>query len=169
MSLDNVLAIVAAAHGSTPLIIFGLIVSIPLVVAGSHLILKIIDKFPALIWIGAALIGWVAGEILSGDTLIADHEPSSAILIIGLVVCIPLIINFSSILNFFLRYPALIWLFGAGCGWIGHEVTSNPAMQATFADLPLHNMTEYLSAFGAIYVVGLAWLIERRSHVPAAA
>lgn len=67
MSLDNVIAIAAAAKGSMPLIIFGLVVSVPLVVFGSTLLLKVIDRFPILVWAGAALLGWVAGEIFVED------------------------------------------------------------------------------------------------------
>ena len=67
MSLDNVLAIAAAAKGSVGLIIFGLLASIPLVVAGSQLILTMLTRFPILVWAGAALLGWVAGEIFTHD------------------------------------------------------------------------------------------------------
>ncbi len=67
MSLDNVVAIAAAAKGSMPLIIFGLVISIPLVVFGSAVLLKVIERFPVLIWAGAALLGWVAGDIISDD------------------------------------------------------------------------------------------------------
>lgn len=64
MSLDNVLAIAAAAHGDPNLIIFGLIVSIPLVVGGATLITSLLTRFPILVWAGAALLGWIAGELI---------------------------------------------------------------------------------------------------------
>ena len=67
MSLDNVLAIAAAARGNTWLIIFGLAVSIPLIVAGATLIMALLTRFPILVWAGAALLGWVAGELLVED------------------------------------------------------------------------------------------------------
>jgi YjbE family integral membrane protein len=67
MSLDNVLAIAAAAKGSVGLIIFGLLASIPLVIAGSKLILTVLHRYPILVWAGALLLGWVAGEIFSHD------------------------------------------------------------------------------------------------------
>ncbi|ALK08860.1 TerC family protein [Blastochloris viridis] len=71
MSLDNVIAIAAVADGSIVLIAFGLIVSIPLIVAGSAVLMRILERYPALIWAGAALLGWVAGEIFAEDPLIA--------------------------------------------------------------------------------------------------
>ena len=68
MSLDNVIAIAAAAKGDMTLIILGLIISVPLVVFGSTILLKIIDRFPLLVWAGAALLGWVAGDIFVEDS-----------------------------------------------------------------------------------------------------
>jgi YjbE family integral membrane protein len=67
MSLDNVLAIAAAAKGYPWLIAFGLAVSIPLIVAGATLIMALLHKFPILVWAGAALLGWIAGELLVED------------------------------------------------------------------------------------------------------
>jgi YjbE family integral membrane protein len=164
MSLDNVLAIVAAAHGSTAMIIFGLAISIPLVAAGSHLILKVIDRFPALIWIGAALIGWVAGEIMAGESLIAGWDAASAMLMIVLVLFVPVILKFNVILRFFIRYPALLWLFGAVCGWAGNRLASDGVWVASLSALPLHNLIDFLPAFGAVYVVALARLVQWTKH-----
>ena len=67
MSLDNVLAIAAVAKDSVPLLVAGLIISIPLIVVGASLITKLLEKFPILVWAGAALLGWVAGEMLDSD------------------------------------------------------------------------------------------------------
>lgn len=67
MSLDNVLAIAAAAGGDWRLIVFGLIISIPLVIGGSTLIVSLLTRYPALVWAGAALLGWVAGELLATE------------------------------------------------------------------------------------------------------
>ena len=63
MSLDNVLGVAAAANGSLVLLVFGLLVSVPLVIAGSALILKLIERFPILIVGGGALLGYIAGEM----------------------------------------------------------------------------------------------------------
>ena len=67
MSLDNVIAVAAAAKGSTTLLILGLAISIPLVIFGSTLMIKLMDRFPIIITLGAALIGWVGGETIASD------------------------------------------------------------------------------------------------------
>lgn len=67
MSLDNVIAIAAAAHGDVLLIVFGLAVSIPMIVAGAAVLMKVLERFPVLVWAGAALLGWIAGEIMIED------------------------------------------------------------------------------------------------------
>ena len=67
MSLDNVIAVAAAAKGSMTLLIMGLAISIPLVIFGSQLMIKLMDRFPIIIWFGAGLIGWVAGETIVSD------------------------------------------------------------------------------------------------------
>jgi YjbE family integral membrane protein len=67
MSLDNVIAIAAAAKGSMSLLIIGLSISIPLIVAGAALIMSLLDRFPILIWAGGALLGWIAGEVIATD------------------------------------------------------------------------------------------------------
>jgi YjbE family integral membrane protein len=67
MSLDNVIAVAAAAGGSVLLLILGLAISIPLVIFGATLLLKLMERFPVIITIGGALIGWVAGEMLVTD------------------------------------------------------------------------------------------------------
>lgn len=72
MSLDNVIAIAGAAEAADPqhriaLVIFGLVVSIPLIVWGSTLVLKLLDRFPIIVTIGAALLGWIAGGLIIND------------------------------------------------------------------------------------------------------
>lgn len=67
MSLDNVIAVAAAANGSVPLLILGLAVSIPLIVAGAALIMALLTRLPVLVWAGAALLGWIAGEVIATD------------------------------------------------------------------------------------------------------
>jgi YjbE family integral membrane protein len=72
MSLDNVIAIAGAAEAADPehrlaLVIFGLVVSIPLIVWGSQLVLRLLDRFPIVITLGAALLGWIAGGLIIND------------------------------------------------------------------------------------------------------
>jgi YjbE family integral membrane protein len=67
MSLDNVLAIAAVAKDSTVLLVLGLAISIPLIIAGAALIMAILERAPVLVWAGAALLGWVAGEMILSD------------------------------------------------------------------------------------------------------
>lgn len=68
MCLDNVIAVAATAQGDTTLLIFGLALSIPLVLFGSTLMIKLMERFPWIVLLGAGLIGWVAGE-----TIVNDH------------------------------------------------------------------------------------------------
>jgi YjbE family integral membrane protein len=67
MSLDNVIAVAAAANGQLSLLILGLAVSIPMIIAGAALIMLVLDRFPILVWLGAMLLGWIAGDVISSD------------------------------------------------------------------------------------------------------
>jgi len=82
LSFDNMVAVAAAAKGSTLLLIIGLALSIPMVVLGSTLVLKVIERFPLIVWLGAALLGFIAGEVCVSDsglqTWAADLAISSA-------------------------------------------------------------------------------------------
>jgi YjbE family integral membrane protein len=72
MSLDNVIGVAAAAKGNVPLLVIGLVISIPLIIFGSTIILKLMNRFPIIITAGAALLGWVAGEMVLTDPAIHD-------------------------------------------------------------------------------------------------
>lgn len=72
MSLDNVIAIAAAARGHAELFIFGLLLSIPLIIMGAQLLTSIIERFPLLVWLGAALLGWIAAEMILGDVAVVQ-------------------------------------------------------------------------------------------------
>jgi YjbE family integral membrane protein len=72
MSLDNVLAVAAAAKGSVELLIIGIAISIPLIMAGSAMMLWLLDRFPILVIAGSALLGWIAGEL-------AVHDPIAGV------------------------------------------------------------------------------------------
>lgn len=70
MSLDNVMAVAAAANGSLTLVFLGLVISMPIVVAGSAVIMALLNRLPALIWCGAALLGWIAGGVIATDAAV---------------------------------------------------------------------------------------------------
>jgi len=73
MGLDNVLAVAGAAHGSFLLVVLGLLISIPIVIWGSQLILKWIERFPSIIYLGAAVLAWTAAKMISGEELVAAY------------------------------------------------------------------------------------------------
>ena len=73
MSLDNVIAIAAAAGGNMALLVLGLAISIPLIVAGAALIMALLDRFPILVWAGAALLGWIVGEVIATDPVVVGY------------------------------------------------------------------------------------------------
>lgn len=80
MSLDNVVAIAGAAEGAAhghqmPLVIFGLLVSIPIIVWGSQLVIRLMDRFPVIITVGAMLLGWIAGTMAYGDPGLQPYRP----------------------------------------------------------------------------------------------
>src|SRR5690606_3314233 len=71
MSLDNVIAVAGAAKGDITLVIFGILVSVPIIVWGSRQVLKLMDRFPIVITLGGGLLGWIAGEMLVSDVAVA--------------------------------------------------------------------------------------------------
>ena len=72
MSLDNVIGVVAAARDNLVLLVFGIAIGIPLIIFGSTLMLKVMDRYPLLVVFGAALLGYIAGEMLVGDPAVQD-------------------------------------------------------------------------------------------------
>ncbi len=79
MSLDNVIAIAGAARDSLSLVIFGLVISVPIIVWGSKFVMKLMDRFPVAIVIGAGLLGWIAGAMIVTDAIIKEWVNSNAI------------------------------------------------------------------------------------------
>ncbi len=73
MSLDNVIAVAATAQGNMVLLVLGLAISIPLVIFGSTLMIKLMERFPVIVTLGAALIGWVGGETIVNDNLVHGY------------------------------------------------------------------------------------------------
>jgi len=85
MSLDNVIAIAGAAEQADPsqrtgLIIFGLLVSVPFIIFGAQIILKLLDRFPFIVTAGAALLGWIAGGLIVGDPIAEPILPAGDLL-----------------------------------------------------------------------------------------
>jgi len=78
MSLDNVIAVAAAAKGSITLLVLGLAISIPLVIFGATMLMKLMDRWPIIITIGAALLGWVAGDMAVTDPVVKDWVEANA-------------------------------------------------------------------------------------------
>lgn len=73
MSLDNAIAIAAAAKGDTTLIILGLLISIPLIIFGATLIMALLQRFPIIVVAGGGLLGWIAGEVIATDPAYAQQ------------------------------------------------------------------------------------------------
>ena len=96
MSLDNVLAVAAAAKGNLPLLVLGLLISIPLIIFGATLLTKVMERFPIIITVGAALLGFLAGEMLVTDPAVtaqfgvASHTTELVAGAIGAVLVVAL-------------------------------------------------------------------------------
>ena len=89
MGMDNVLAVAGAAHGSALLVVLGLIISIPIVVWGSTLIIRWIERFPGLLYIGGAVLAWTAAKMMLGEPLVEEwlaHQPALRAAIYVLVI-----------------------------------------------------------------------------------
>ena len=113
MSLDNVIAVAAAAKGSLLLLVLGITISIPPVVLGSTIMLYILDRFPILVIVGSGLLGWVAGELAVEDTLTHAWLTANAPLLIEL--------------------RTLSMLRGGGWGWASVEFAAEVAVAGDFA------------------------------------
>ena len=77
MSLDNALAITAAAKGDIGLVVFGLLLSVPIIIWGSALIIRLMERFPIIITAGAGLLGWLGGGLMISDRLLVEYTASS--------------------------------------------------------------------------------------------
>lgn len=126
MSLDNVLAVAAVARDSYLLLIIGLLISIPIIIAGSQLLVWVMTKFPAFVYIGAALIAWTAGEMINGDKKVAPliynfgHEKLAemyevSVEQLGSINIPPSVLKVPESLEWLL--PAIITVFVCAFGW----------------------------------------------------
>jgi YjbE family integral membrane protein len=116
MSVDNVIAIAGAAEGAggshkMPLVIFGLLVSIPIIVWGSQLVIKLMDRFPLVITIGGMLLGWIAGTMAVTDPAVVNHLPNVAAAREGALPEVVAAVRYGA----GIAGAALVWVIGA---WI---------------------------------------------------
>jgi YjbE family integral membrane protein len=81
MSLDNVMAVAATAHGDLVLVMFGIGLSIPMVICGSSLLARLMDQFPWIVWLGGGVLGWVAGELIVDDIIVQRWTAPFAVLL----------------------------------------------------------------------------------------
>jgi YjbE family integral membrane protein len=101
MSLDNVLAMAAAAHGHLWMLMVGLVITVPVILFGSALLMKLMERFPVFVMIGAALIGWVAGEMVISDPAIKDWVDVHAAILhsVSPIFCAAFVIGTGKILE----------------------------------------------------------------------
>ncbi|RPF49650.1 YjbE family integral membrane protein [Thermodesulfitimonas autotrophica] len=89
MSLDNVLAVAGAAHGNICLVIFGLLLSIPILISGSQLVSLLVEKYPLLLFVGAAVLAWTAGKMLVEDRLVHQLVANSQTAFLPVKILVP--------------------------------------------------------------------------------
>ncbi|MDR1528854.1 MAG: TerC family protein [Burkholderiales bacterium] len=95
MSLDNVIAVAAAAHGHMALAVFGIAVSIPVIVWGSQFVLKLLTRYPVIVYFGGALLGWIGGRMLMSDPALAsitEHLPPYSALVAAVVGAVMVVV-----------------------------------------------------------------------------
>ena len=102
MSVDNVIAIAGAATGAgeqhqLPLVIFGLLVSVPIIIWGSQMVLKLMDRFPIIITIGGMLLGWIAGTMAHTDPAVVDWLPQTKTWYYGLGIAGALLVYLAGV------------------------------------------------------------------------
>jgi YjbE family integral membrane protein len=125
MGVDNVLAVGGAAQGSLLLVVLGLAISVPIVVWGSTLVLKWVDRFPAIMWAGAGVLGWTAAKMIAGEPLVApwfaahpDARTALYALVVGGLVAIPLWRSLAPDHRALLAVLALLVAWLTAFGWV---------------------------------------------------
>jgi len=99
MGLDNVLAVAGAAHGSYLLVVAGLVISVPIVVWGSSVVLKLVDRFPAVVYVGAAVLVWTAVKMIHGEPLVQPWLAASQGLGVLAYLAIPIVLGAAFLRN----------------------------------------------------------------------
>ena len=130
MGVDNVLAVGGAAHGSMLLVLIGLAISIPIVIWGSTLVLKWVERYPAILWVGAAVLGWTAAKMIASEPLLAgmlrDHRALRVALyavIVGGLVAAPVLRLLRPSHRYQLATLVLVVVWLAVFGWLDDRLS----------------------------------------------
>jgi len=99
MGLDNVLAVAGAAHGSYLLVVAGLVISVPIVVWGSTVVLKVVDRFPGVVYVGAAVLVWTAVKMIGAEPLVKPTLQAAPLLGALLYLAIPIVLGLAFVRN----------------------------------------------------------------------
>lgn len=131
MGVDNVLAVAGAAHGSMLLVLIGLAVSVPIVIWGSTLVLKWVERYPAILWLGAAVLGWTGAKMIASEPFVAaalqGHTLLRALLyavIVGGLVAVPAYRTLHRSQRFELAMLIGVALWLAGFGWLDDVISA---------------------------------------------
>jgi YjbE family integral membrane protein len=164
MGVDNVLAVAGAAHGSMLLVVIGLGISVPIVIWGSTLVLKWVERYPAILWLGAAVLGWTGAKMIASEPLVAsvlsDQRALRALLyavIVGGLVAVPLSRQLRAQQRFeiALLLGIIVWL--TGFGWLDDVLTArvDPAGAWTWDE----SIVDLVRWLGWIPIV--IWILRR--------
>lgn len=131
MGVDNVLAVGGASHGSLLLVVIGLAVSVPIVIWGSTLVLKWVERYPAILWLGAAVLGWTGARMIASEPLIAAalyaHVALRLLLyalIVGGLVAVPLFRTLHPSHRFHLAALIVLAAWLAAFGWLDDRLSA---------------------------------------------
>jgi hypothetical protein len=131
MGVDNVLAVGGAAHGSMLLVVIGLAVSVPIVISGSTLVLKWVERYPAILWLGAAVLGWTGAKMIASEPLLAgtlqEHRALRGllyVLIVGGLVAVPVFRMLRPSQRFPLAALIVVAAWLAIFGWLDDAIST---------------------------------------------
>jgi YjbE family integral membrane protein len=131
MGVDNVLAVGGAAHGSMLLVVIGLAVSVPIVIWGSTLVLKWVERYPAILWLGAAVLGWTGAKMIASEPLLAgtlqEHRALRGllyVLIVGGLVAVPVFRMLRPSQRFPLAALIVVAAWLAIFGWLDDAIST---------------------------------------------
>ncbi|MBD8028231.1 TerC family protein [Ureibacillus sp. Re31] len=108
MGVDNIIAVAGAAHGNILLVAIGLIVSIPIVVWGSTVVTKLMEKFPIIIVLGAAVLAWTSSKMISKDAYVAPFFPSQTAIYTFEVLLVLAVITFGLLTKYFIKQRKVV-------------------------------------------------------------